>query len=403
MELQKCRKLRNVQEINLDALQIKKLIPVNSEIDLTRYDTVTSCKILYELSKKEYTFEKYKTTNNVPKKLLKVLYTCNQEKKIQDAIKQITYANISRDLSTEPSNKLYPSKYCKRVEKLFEEYPFVKVKIYNVADLEKMGMNLIVASGKGSTNNPYMCVIEMNPGKSNLCLVGKGVCFDAGGTDIKNSSYGMNVDKMGASFVVGIMKYLCDSSKYRKKSVIGILPLTENIVDGKAIKPGDIITAYNKLTVEIVNTDAEGRLLLADALSYTCEKYNPTYIFDFATLTGDASVRHFAHSYMTYTENRNLTTLLSDVCEHKTGERGIPISPWCEYMEYTKSLVADVKNLSHGYYCGEFMAAMFLRNFIPTKYIDNWVHFDLAHNENSTIGKCSGIHSCIELVKNILT
>lgn len=399
--LHKCRKPKNSKIINdiINVIDIAEIDIHNDTLDLTMYNDENSSKILYYFSKELYVFEKYKS-ESVHTRNIKVLYSCRQEKVLKDVLKQIECANISRNIANEPANKMYPAKFCTYVGNIFKAYPFVTVKILDTKDLEKKGMNLIVATGQGSTNKPFMCIIEMNKAKENICLVGKGVCFDAGGIDIKPRSYGMNIDKTGASCVVGIMKYFCDNKKYKKKSMIGIIPLSENMPDGNSLKPNDIIKAYNGMSVEIVNTDAEGRLLLADAISYSCDKYNPSYIFDFATLTGDASYRHFAHSYMTYTENENISRLLENSCETKTGERGIRMPPWSEYMVYTKSKVADIQNLDHVHReGGEFMAAMFLRNFLPKDLVQNWIHFDIG--ERGQLSKCNGMYSYIELLKRI--
>lgn len=399
--LEKCRKPRNVNNTSsLKPIDMGKIDIHDNTLDLTKYDVQNSSKILYHFSKELYTFEKYKNGKKDGNKI-KVLYSCKQENALKDVIKQIQCADISRSLANEPSNRMYPEKYCKHIANIFKPYPFINVKIMNTQELAKKGMNLIVESGKGSVNKPYLCIIEMNKRKKNVCLVGKGVCFDSGGIDLKPKSYGMNTDKTGASCVVGIIKYFCNHKKYKNKSIIGILPLTENMPGGNSLKPNDIVNAYNGMSVEIINTDAEGRLILADAIAYSCDKYKPTHIIDFGTLTGTAAYRHFAHNYMSYTENENIARIIKDVCEPKTGERGIDIPSWPEYMVYTKSKVADVQNYDNDHKEGDdFMATMFLRNFVSRHVLENWVHFDIC--EKGSLSTCNGIYTYIELIKNLL-
>lgn len=173
----------------------------------------------------------------------------------------------------------------------------------------------------------------------------------------------MYMDKEGAVISVSIL-YMLSKLKYNNR-LICVCPLVENIVSGSSIKPNDIIKAYNGQSVEIVNTDAEGRLILADALAYSCNKYKPDYIFDFATLTG-WSERINCHSSFTYfTTNENISSKIEEY-GNKYSEKNIRIPAWIEYMSYIKSRVADVKNSGYGCKNSDgLMASLFLMNFIP--------------------------------------
>jgi leucyl aminopeptidase len=172
---------------------------------------------------------------------------------------------------------------------------------YNHNDIKNMGLRLIDAVGGSSDNKPCFIVLEYKPPKykKTICLVGKGVTIDTGGYSIKTgrSMEKMYMDKEGAALSLGLFKYLVDTNY--KHRVVCLCPLVENIVSSKSLKPNDVIKSYNGTTVEVVNTDAEGRLILADALAYTCKNYRPDYIFDYATLTG-WSERIHCHTSFTY-------------------------------------------------------------------------------------------------------
>jgi leucyl aminopeptidase len=185
-------------------------------------------------------------------------------------------------------------------------------------------------------------------------------------------------------------------------NIIGLIPLVENLVSGSAYKPGDIITAYNGKTVEVANTDAEGRLIMADALSYACSKYDPKYILDFATLTGHSSMMHCGTSFVHFTLDDALARLVATHAA-AAGERTVRMPTWVEYIRYTKSAVADFKNAN--YDCSRsdgFMASLFMLNFIDKKYWDTWVHFDITHVERKDgVLNANSIATGINVMKSL--
>ena len=203
---------------------------------------------------------------------------------------------FSRDLVSEPGNVLYPAEYAKRINDTLSPLG-VNVKIYHQAQLEEMGLDLLLSVGQGSARDSYVVVMEHMNGKkgdSPIALVGKGVTFDTGGISLKpgRNMGDMKYDMGGSAAVVGAMHAIANHKV--KKNVIGIVGLVENMPDGTAIKPGDVVTSLSGLTVENLNTDAEGRLVLADILTYVQNEYSPCCIVDLATLTG-AIVQTLGH------------------------------------------------------------------------------------------------------------
>ena len=185
-------------------------------------------------------------------------------------------------------------------------------------------------------------------------------------------------------------------------NVIGLVPLVENMISHKALKTGDIVTSYSGKTVEIVNTDAEGRLILADALSYAYDKYKPDYVLDFATLTGWSGMMHCDTSFVFYTTNDALANDVVKMGEFN-GERCVRMPKWPEYIRYTKSDVADLKN--SGYKCTKsdgFMAAMFLSNFVPKKERNKWIHFDITHSRDGSLHNCNGFATGLETLVRLV-
>jgi leucyl aminopeptidase len=269
-----------------------------------------------------------------------------------------------------------------------------------------MGLRLIDAVGGSSRNKPHFVVFDYKPPKykKTICLVGKGVTIDTGGYSMK-SGKGMEqmyMDKEGASLSFGLFKYIVDSkSNQCKHRVVCLCPLVENIVTDNSMKPNDVIKAYNGTTVEIVNTDAEGRLILADALAFACKNYNPDYLFDYATLTGWSERLHCHTSFTYFTLNE---TFAKDIERYNReyAEKSIRLPPWVEYIYYIQSNIADVKN--SGYKCnsGGLMASMFLMNFIPPKYRKNWIHFDVRLSSyNNTVNIADGFATYLEIIKGI--
>ena len=258
-------------------------------------DTITS-KIenfvgyfLHGLKLKSYEFDIYKSKKksrfisiNVSGSKNKI---SNQKQLGFKALEEGTF--FARDLVSEPGNILHPDEYVKRINSL-KKFG-LKINIYDEKKLKKLEMNALLGVGQGSIRGSYLVTMEWNGAKNNskpLAFVGKGVCFDTGGISLKPAKFmeDMTYDMAGSATVVGLMKNL--ALRKAKINVVGVVGLVENMIGGNAQRPGDIVKSYSGKTIEILNTDAEGRLVLADALTFTEKKFKPKFMVDLATLTG---------------------------------------------------------------------------------------------------------------------
>ena len=390
--------------------KIKTLLNYNNNFkkkaifNLEKLDIKFVEAFIYRILQGNYYFDKYKK-NNIERTVLYFYVPQMKFESRRNITNIINGSYITRDIINEPSNIATPENFVKYSKYIFRYIKNVKITVFNEKHMKKMGLNLINAVGIPSQNKPRFLIIDYNPpikNKKTICLVGKGVTIDTGGYSMKKSESMVNMymDKEGASISVGIT-YTLSKEKYKNR-IICLCPLVENIVSHASLKPNDIIKAYNGQTVEIVNTDAEGRLILADALTYACNKYKPDYIFDYATLTG-WSQRINCHSSFTYfTSNEKIAR---DVEEYgnKYSEKNIRIPAWLEYISFIKSRVADVKN--SGYDCKNsdgLMASLFLMNFIPKKYRKNWGHFDIRISSyNNNVNIADGFATFYSIIKNI--
>lgn len=281
--------------------------------------------------------------------------------------------NYARALANLPPLVATPEFFANEGKKLANEFGLL-VKIYDKKQIEKMGMNGILTVSKGSANPPVLIEISYSPknAKKHVALVGKGLTFDSGGLDIKNAEQmeEMKFDKTGACIIFGVLRGVAKLKLPIKVSAF--LPFVENMPGGNAMKPGDIIKMYNKKTVEILNTDAEGRLVLADALAFACER-KPDIIVDVATLTGAISIALGAHAIGMFSTSDELICKFMEAGE-KTHERVWLMPLFKEYGEMIKSDFADLKNISGKKEAGACTAAMFLKEFVSAP----WVHLDIA-------------------------
>jgi len=322
-----------------------------------------------------YSFKEYKT-NLDPKKINTYFYHPKKKfnKIIEDAIIIASIQNEIRSITNRPGNILNSTTYAKYIKNNL--YDDITLKVINKEKLKSMGFNLILGVNQGSKNKPMMIVLEYkNAPKSEkpIVLIGKGVMFDSGGYNIKGGDFSdMKEDKAGSAIVYGIFKLL---SKFKVKgNFIGLLPIVENMVDANSVRPGDVLIAYNKKSVEIVDTDAEGRLILADALAYA-QKFNPKLCIDIATLTGQASSIFGSKSTVIMgNNNKAIQTMIKSGTINNEKIWELPM--WKEYMEYTKSSIADYKNYSSDTSAGTITAGAFLYNFVP--YGCDWIHLDIA-------------------------
>jgi leucyl aminopeptidase len=374
-------------------------------IDLRAISNEFKFLLLQYISKYTYTFTKYitdktrKRSNNIY-----ILDRGSNKSFIQSTIKIISCGDITRNLENEPANKLSPDKFCHRVKSIFQGNKHVKITILNENQMKQKGLNLILAIGKSSVKPPRFMILELikNPKLPNICLIGKTVVYDSGGLNLKKAgmNWEMKTDKSGGCVVTGIFQYFVSHYDSLNCNIIGLLPVVENLVSNDVSKPGDIVTAYNKKTVEILNIDAEGRLIMADALAYTAN-FNPKYVFDFATLTGWAEKMHCDTAAVSFSLNERLRNTVSNIGE-RVGERVWQMPHWKEYDIYIKSDVADYKNADYNCKADGYIAALFLMNFVPKHVQRNFIHFDICNNFNEHLAIGNTVSIGIELVKHVV-
>jgi Leucyl aminopeptidase len=278
-----------------------------------------------------------------------------------------------RDLANGPGNLVTATYIGNRAEEVAKEAG-VKCTVYGKREIEKMKMGGLLAVNKGSAEEPRFIVLEYAPrkAKKHVALVGKGITFDSGGISIKPSEKmeEMKFDMCGAAAVIGTIQ--AAAMLALPVRVTGIIASTDNLPSGSAYKPGDIITTMSGKTVEIVNTDAEGRMILSDALHYASE-LKPDHIIDYATLTGACVVALASEAAGLFTNNDELAQKLI-ACGERVGERLWRLPEWDEYKELIRSEWADMKN-SGGRWGGAITAAVFLKEFVNCP---SWAHLDIA-------------------------
>ncbi len=337
---------------------------------------------LREASIADYTFDHFKSKKNEFDKIdgLHVIPLAGEsEEELEERLNAVrllrTATQLARDLANRPANDLTPEALASAVREMSEDVAGLRITVMGVKELQKEKMGGILGVAQGSVEEPRLIVIEHRPKKpkKSVVLVGKGVTFDSGGISIKPAKgmESMKYDMAGAATVIGIMRAVAQLELPLK--VVGLVPAAENMPSGMALKPGDIITTASGKTVEVDNTDAEGRLLLADALHYA-ERFNPDIIIDFATLTGACVVAlgHEAAGLMSNDEE--LTAALRKIGD-TVGERVWPLPLYDEYLSYLKSDWADLKNTGSRW-GGVVTAGTFLSQFVPNKVA--WAHLDIA-------------------------
>ena len=332
---------------------------------------------LHGLKLKSYRFEKYKSKKNKENLILSV--TGKNKPSTKDKIKLQSIENgtfYTRDLVSEPGNVLHPDEYARRLT-LLKKYG-LKVTIYDQKKLKKLGMNTLLGVGQGSIRGSYLVTMEWKGLKDNskpLAFVGKGVCFDTGGISLKPAKFmeDMTYDMAGSAVVVGLMKSL--ALRKAKVNAVGVVGLVENMPGGNAQRPGDIVKSYSGKTVEILNTDAEGRLVLADALTYTEEKFKPKFIIDLATLTGAIIVSLGSEYAGLFSNDDKLSKQLIEAGE-KVEEKvwRMPLNKNFDKLIDSKN--ADMQNINYVGGAGSTTAAQFLQRFILNK--TPWAHLDIA-------------------------
>ncbi len=333
---------------------------------------------LHGLKLKSYEFKKYKTKKETRLVSINILGNKNKPQ-LQDqlkfkAIEEGTF--FARDLVSEPGNVLHPDEYARRLNQLRKNG--LKVNVYDEKKLKKLGMHALLGVGQGSIRGSYLVTLEWNGAKNKskpLAFVGKGVCFDTGGYSLKPAKFmeDMTYDMAGSATVVGLMKNF--ALRKAKINAVGVVGLVENMVSGNAQRPGDIVKSYSGKTIEVLNTDAEGRLVLADALTFTEKKFEPKFIIDLATLTGAIIVCLGSEYAGLFSNDDKLSKQIFSAGE-KVEEKVWRMPLHKNYDKLMDSKNADVQNINYVGGAGSTTAAQFLQRFILKK--TPWAHLDIA-------------------------
>ena len=350
---------------------------VNSDTVNSRIENLVG-HFLHGLKLKSYEFNIYKSKKNRRTVLINIIGNKNKishQNQIRfQALEQGTF--YARDLVSEPGNVLHPDEYAKRLNSLKKDG--LKINIYDEKKLKKLGMNALLGVGQGSIRGSYLVTMEWNGLKNNskpLAFVGKGVCFDTGGISLKPAKFmeDMTYDMAGSATVVGLMKNL--ALRKAKINAVGVVGLVENMPGGNAQRPGDIVKSYSGKTIEILNTDAEGRLVLADALTFTEKKFKPKFIVDLATLTGAIIVSLGSEYAGLFSNDDKLSKQLINA-GNKVDEKlwRMPLNKNFDKLIDSKN--ADMQNINYVGGAGSTTAAQFLQRFILNN--TPWAHLDIA-------------------------
>jgi len=335
-----------------------------------------------------YTFDKYKTSSNEERIKLNQLRILAPKGSSDEVTRGASRGEViaegvclAREIANEPGGNMTPTKLSEKAREICEHLG-LSFKVLTDEEMKKEGMGGLLGVGKGSSEPPKFIIIEHNADKKDLdtiVLIGKGITFDSGGISIKPAKKmdEMKYDKSGAAAVIGIMQTTARLNL--PLHVVGLIPAAENLPSGSALKPGDIIRISNGKTVEIKTTDAEGRLILADALSYA-RQYDPKAVLDLATLFEEYSLGKYASAL--FGNNYDLIKRLTEAAE-KTGERLWPLPLYDEHTKQIESKVADIKNDGEEWKGGASTAAAFLKEF--TNY--NWAHMDIGGTAWDVNGK----------------
>ncbi len=324
--------------------------------------------------------QKYKTTRRPLRKTVLIVPNrrelSNGEKAIREGLAIAQGTSLARDLGNLPGNICTPSFLVERAQALRKIYANISLEVLEESDMEELGMGALLAVARGSREDAKLIILEYknhpNSEEKPIVLVGKGVTFDAGGISLKsaNAMDEMKFDMCGAASVLGALNAIAELQLPINLTVI--IPATENLPDGQAVKPGDIVTSLCGTTIEILNTDAEGRLILCDALSYA-ERFEPTTVIDVATLTGACVVALGKHAIGLFSNHHPLANELLNAGK-ESNDKAWEMPLWEEYQPQLKSNFADLANIG-GAEGGMITAACFLSRF--TKKF-HWAHLDIA-------------------------
>ena len=336
-------------------------------------------EFLYGYNLKSYSFEKYKSKKKTDTSI-KIDVCVDKTDKFKKEFQSFSSVKdgvfLARDLVSEPPNELNPKNYTEEIKKLNQLG--LKVEVFGEKDLKKMGMNSLLGVGRGSANETFLVTIKWNGKKEKgkpLCFVGKGVCFDTGGISLKPARFmeEMKYDMGGSAVVVGLMKTL--ALRKAKVNAVGVVGLVENMPGSNAQRPGDIVKSYSGKTIEVLNTDAEGRLVLADALAYAEKQFKPRFIIDLATLTGAIIIALGEEYAGLFSNDDKLSEQLFKI-GNSINEKVWRLPLHRNYDKLINSKYADVQNINYAGGAGSITAAQFLQRFVSKDV--SWVHLDIA-------------------------
>ena len=391
----------------------EKILAVVPDPFVLNHQETTEC-LTEGLMLGAYQFKKYKKTEreDEPQGAIKeiILFTEKAEKPVRKGLNRGRIAALAgcaaRDMANEPGNIWTPSRFAEFGRKLAKTYNLT-CKVLSKADMQRLKMGGILGVNSGSAQPPKMVILEYktSPRNPTLLLVGKGLTFDSGGISLKppKGMEEMKFDMCGGAAVLGAIQAVGEE-KPKGLNIIGIVPATENLPGPSALKPGDIISIYGGKTVEVINTDAEGRLILADALAYGIKQYKPQAVVDLATLTGAVVIGLGHHRTGLLSNNDELVQKVTAAGD-RSGEPlwRLPLGP--EYSKQIKSKVADIKNIGNRA-AGTITAAAFLQEFVGETA---WVHLDIAGTAYNFTDKPyvpskgpsgTGVRTLLELIRN---
>ena len=344
----------------------------------------------YNLMLASYAFTRYKTSKKEKKQLSDVVFCETKNAAFEAGLRRGAHIALSvnavRDIANTPAGDMTPATLANAAKKALSGSK-AKVTVLGKKELERLKMGAILGVAKGSIAEPKFIIIEYKGGKKDekpIVFVGKGITFDTGGLNLKPSDgmLDMHLDMTGGAVVIGALQAIAKLGI--KRNIIGLIPSAENMVSGESYRPGDVLTTMSGKTVDVLNTDAEGRLVLADALTYA-ERYEPKLVIDVATLTGAALVALGQHASAVMTKDDALAEKLASFGE-ETGDYLWRLPLWNEYMKYTKGVHGDLANIQSsgsGRYGGAINGGAFLSHFAG-KFL--WAHIDMAPRMTAASG-----------------
>ncbi|MGB5213440.1 MAG: leucyl aminopeptidase [Anderseniella sp.] len=361
-------------KVQATALTVSAALPGKPDIEAA----AVSSRLASGMRLRTYSFTKYKSKPSKVKQLASVkILTASvaaAKSRYADLDAVATGVHLARDLVNEPANILHPESFACEIKKLSKLG--LNIEVLDEKQMTKLGMGALLGVALGSPRKPRLCIMRWEGGKKGdqpIAFVGKGVTFDTGGISIKPSAgmEDMKGDMGGAACVTGLMAAL--AGRKAKVNAIGVVGLVENMPDGNAQRPGDVVTSMSKQTIAVLNTDAEGRLVLADALWYTQDRFKPKFMVDLATLTGAILVALGKEHAGLFSNDDKLSEQLAGVGQ-ETRERvwRLPLAP--EYDKLIDSDIADMKNIG-GRLAGSITAGQFLQRFVNDV---PWAHLDVA-------------------------